>query len=261
MTQLPQCRLVARNIDPHADNAIHDDDVARRLGFAGALVPGVELVAYATRPAVLTWGREWLTSGALSLRFRRPVYDGEHVTVRACAGVLTLDVAGEARAVGRVEGPPTGPSPVRPAPDLGRFAWTALPVPPLPVSDAALPDGPLGSIEVVVDTATHLGYLEAVAEPGALYRDEGLVHPGVLLRLVNAVLMSNVVLGPWVHTASDVQMLGVAPVGASMTVHGWVTGRSERHGHHSVHYDALVLADSVPVMVVSQSAIHTLAGG
>lgn len=48
--------VVARNIDPHADNRIHDDDVAQRFGFTGALVPGVEVFAYATSPLVAAWG-------------------------------------------------------------------------------------------------------------------------------------------------------------------------------------------------------------
>ncbi|MDQ1672325.1 MAG: hypothetical protein QOC98_887, partial [Frankiaceae bacterium] len=37
-------RFVAHVIE-EAENKIHEDDVARRFGFSGALVPGVELFA------------------------------------------------------------------------------------------------------------------------------------------------------------------------------------------------------------------------
>ena len=73
----------ARNLAAESDNKIHDDDVARRFGFTGALVPGVEVFAYATQPFVAEWGEDFLTRGEIAVRFRRPVYDGEDVTVSA----------------------------------------------------------------------------------------------------------------------------------------------------------------------------------
>lgn len=63
-------RFTARNIDPHADNAIHADDVAQEYGLTAALVPGVELLAGATSPLVAAWGQQWLAHGHLGLRFR-----------------------------------------------------------------------------------------------------------------------------------------------------------------------------------------------
>lgn len=48
--------MVAVNLDPQADDRIHDDDVARRFRVAGALVPEVEAFALATAPLVQEWG-------------------------------------------------------------------------------------------------------------------------------------------------------------------------------------------------------------
>lgn len=39
-------RLVAFNTATDNDNKIHDDATARRFGFSGGLVPGVEVFAY-----------------------------------------------------------------------------------------------------------------------------------------------------------------------------------------------------------------------
>lgn len=251
--------VVARNIDPAADNRIHDDDVARRLGYEGALVPGVELFAYATSPLVARWGREWLSGGALGLRFRRPVYDGERIVVRAepdgrAWPVTVSGPDGSVRATGSAH-PPVA----RPSVDLHRYVDSPLPPALRPPVRAALPDGPLGSVTQAVSADDNAAYCAAIGEPLGLYR-EGVVHPGLLLRLVNTALMRNVELGPWIHTASSCRMLAVAPVSAPLTVHSIVTGRSARSGNEYVHYDALVLSGAAPVLEAAHSAIYSLAG-
>jgi hypothetical protein len=59
----------AVNLDPQADNRIHDDDVAQRFGFAGALVQGVEVLrAGDGPPAGRGSGRGFLAGGRLDLR-------------------------------------------------------------------------------------------------------------------------------------------------------------------------------------------------
>jgi acyl dehydratase len=247
--------LVARNIDPDADNQIHDDDVAQRYGFTGALVPGVELFAYCTSPLVAAWGVAWLSGGRLAVRFRRPVHDGETVTLsveESRDGTHGLELAGPdgtTRTVATAE--PPAPQQV---PDLARY-----PTAPLPdVPQAAPRLGSFGTVEQVAEPAACTAYLDAVAEPVPLYRDAGLVHPGLLLRLVNAALMDNVALGPWIHTASDCRFLGVARVGEHLAVRSVVTEMFERSGHSYVRYDALVLADERPVAEVRHEAIWRL---
>ncbi len=258
VTEPQPYEVVARNIDPAADNRIHDDDVAQRFGFQGALVPGVELFAYVTSPLVAAWGVDWCSAGTVSLRFRRPVYDGERVVVRteptadgAYALTLvgpdgTVRSVGAASRAGRTGAPPD-------LADAPLPAQLRLPRP------EALPDGPFGTITEPLDQAAVDAYCDAVDEPLELYRS-GVVHPGQLLRLVNAALMRNVALGPWVHTASSCRWHGAARVPAVVTVRSAVTGRTQRNGHEYVTYDALVLADGAPVLEVAHEAIYALAG-
>ena len=66
----------AFNTAAASENKIHDDAVARRFGFHGALVPGVEVYAYMAHVPVARWGRAWLEGGAADCRFLKPVYDG-----------------------------------------------------------------------------------------------------------------------------------------------------------------------------------------
>ncbi|TDG03214.1 hypothetical protein E2C05_32390, partial [Paracraurococcus ruber] len=119
-------RVRARNLSAQSENRIHDDAVARRFGFRGALVPGVELYAYACHAAVARWGRAWLEHGSAECRFLSPVHDGETVTVDATpAGeAIALAVRREATlcASGQAALPPPGQGPDAAAPP-----WQAPP--------------------------------------------------------------------------------------------------------------------------------------
>lgn len=66
-------------------NLVHTDAYARKLGFKGALVPGVTLMGYITEMLTGLFGETWFEHGALSVFFRSPVYHSEHVVI---SGVL-----------------------------------------------------------------------------------------------------------------------------------------------------------------------------
>ena len=238
---------MAVNLDPQADNRIHDDDVAQRFGFAGALVPGVEVFALASAPLVASYGEGFLAGGRMALRFRKPVYDGERVVVTAEDGVLAVTGPdGVLRATGSYD--KTAPEPVGTYEDA-----------PLPATLLAEPQvGPLGTVRMPADAAACADYVRRVGEPSPLYAE--LVHPGLLLRLVNLALMSNVALGPWIHTASDCRFLSAARTDEPVEVRSRVTELRQRNGHDYVRYDALVLASGRPIAEVQHEAIWRLAG-
>ena len=251
-------RVRARNLAPDSDNKIHDDDVAQQFGFSGALVPGVDVFAYATHPFVAAWGADFLSGGQLSIRFRRPVYDGDDITVDAAPGTgdeFALTVRGP-------EGDPRAVGSARrradTSPDLSGFAVTPPRAELLPTGPDALPLGPLGSVDEPVDDARHTAYLDGIDDLLGVYRDDGFVHPGALLRIVNELLMRNVALGPWIHTASACTFLATGRVPGVLHADGVVTDVFERNGHAYVRYDALVRCDGNPVMFVDHTAIYRL---
>ena len=248
----PPYSVTARNIDPTSDNRIHADDVAQQFGFTGALVPGVDVFAYLTAPLLAAWGPPWLSGGRIDVRFRQPVYDGEQVEVVGPTTELRLRGRdGVVRAVGSADPP---------APQQPRRVLPAMPAPTarIPTDDVAV--GPLGTIAVDVTPADNASYVDAIGEPHPHYRDNAVAHPAGLLRLVNLILMSNVELGPWIHTASDCRLLAPAVLPATLSVRGEVTELFARNDSSYVRYDALVCSDGVPVMDVAHTAIYRLAG-
>jgi hypothetical protein len=246
----------ARNLAPDSDNKIHDDTVAQQFGFTGALVPGVDVFAYATHPFVAAWGTDFLSGGRISARFRKPVYDGDVVTVSCSAGengatAMSLTAAdGEPRCVGSAW-PAHGESF-----DTTRFEVTPLPAERLPAEPGAISPGPLGSVDEPIDLDRHSSYRAGINEDLPIY--EKVAHPGALLRLVNELLVRNVALGPWIHMSSDCLFMGLAQVPDVLHADGIVTDVFERNGHHYVRYDALVSCGGTPVALVDHIAIYRL---
>jgi len=107
-------RVSAYNTSKHSENKMHDDTVAKRYGFSGGLVPGVDVMAYMMHLPVAKWGRAFLERGLLEARFVKPVYDGEltDVTGEESNGVLAIQVEsrGELCATGSASLPAAVPS-------------------------------------------------------------------------------------------------------------------------------------------------------
>src|SRR4029079_3476070 len=92
--RLETWRVAAYNTAKQSENKMHDDTVARRFGFSGGLVPGVDVFAYMMHVPVARWGRDSRSRGLIEARFIKPVYDGETADVDATEhnGVLTIEV-------------------------------------------------------------------------------------------------------------------------------------------------------------------------
>src|SRR6202012_6013604 len=93
-SRLQTYRVQAYTTAKLSENKMHDDTVAKRFGFSGGLVPGVDVMAYMMHLPVARWGRAFLERGLIEARFVKPVYDGEmaHVTGEVRDGVMTIAV-------------------------------------------------------------------------------------------------------------------------------------------------------------------------
>jgi hypothetical protein len=89
-----------------------------------------------------------------------------------------------------------------------------------------------------------------------IFREEGLAHPGWILRDANYVLSANVVLGPWIHVSSTVQHHGLVHDGDELSARAIVTAEWERKGHRFVTLDVLHLVGDRPVARSEHTAIY-----
>jgi acyl dehydratase len=248
-------RVKAFNTAQASENRIHSDAIALRFGFTRGLVPGVDVYAYMTHLPVLRWGEAFLAGGWLSCRFVAPVCDGDDAIVSAVATsagidlfVHSLGAVCATGAAGLLAAAPTLPvlaAAVSPAADRRP-----------PASEATLAVGtPFASSAELMGSGMVTQYLRDVRETNRLFAQTGLLHPGLILRACNQLLMENVVLGPWIHTGSEVRNLGLARVGANLSARGVVAVNDVRKGHHFVELDVVVRADDAPVALVRHVAI------
>src|SRR5262249_7092713 len=151
-------RVEAYNLSHASENKIHDDTVARQFGFAGGLVPGVEVFAYACHPAVEKFGRSWLERGQMECRFLKPVYDGRIATVTAQETPAGLDLTLECDGVLCATGNAALPERASMAPQPDKYERRAPPAPDKrpPADEASLATGTWLGITPVPVTEEYL---------------------------------------------------------------------------------------------------------
>lgn len=251
--------VTAFNASKHSENRMHDDTVAKKFGFAGGLVAGVEVFAYMGHAPLDAWGRAFLERGRMEGRFLKPVYDGDTATVTATGADAGLDLRIESRGILCGTGHATLPSSA-PAIRIGDYQeGTPPPHEDRPeIGAASYPIGAwLGIRPNTVTKDIHAQYLRDICEEDSIYAREDILHPGILLRCANWVLMQNVRLGPWIHVGSTLRQIAPGAVGDTLTIRARVTGNSERKGHKFVDLDALVVANgTTPLAHILHTAIY-----
>jgi acyl dehydratase len=251
----------ARNAATASENKIHHDDVARRYGFTGGLVPGVTVYAYMAHPVVEVLGRRWLEHGTMAARFVRPCYDGDEIAVDAVLEDDALELTARRGDEVIATGAAALPSPAASPPPIAEYPAAPLPAERPPATRATLAAcDPLGSWEATFRAEHAPAFLDEIDEELALFRAVGIAHPGYLLLSANWVLGGNVRLGPWMHVGSEVTNYGVVTDGERVSTRGRIAGLFERKGHHFAELDLLLVADEIrPVQHVRHTAIYDIA--
>jgi acyl dehydratase len=236
---------------------MHDDTVARRFGFSGGLVPGVDVMAYMMHLPVARWGRAFLERGLIEARFVKPVYDGETALVRGTEqdGGIAIEV--ESRGELCASGSASLPDHVPPV-DLGHYVETAPASIRLPVNSSSYELGQwLGTAPRSWAGKASREYLAEVRETDPIFARHHLVHPGVLQRIMNKVLVDNAILGPWIHVGSRMQLQAAAGSDDQLAARAKVTGNYDKKGHRFVELDALIVANgTTPVAHCHHVAIY-----
>lgn len=249
----PRTDLVIRLDDnPRYKGSVHEDATARAMGFRAALVPGAFLYGHMSRLALEAWGVAWVERGAMTSRFRKPVYNGDAVTLVASEpvekdGLVTVDVAmhgpdGEvcSGSVSLPHAPPVPPSPAD---------WPMLPVPETrrPVAPGGMTPGLRGSTAAAVLTVADIRESRsAFDERHPFYEATRIAHSGCLMRLAMREVNSAFAFpSPVVLTACSTQHFAPVRAGARLAVSSVVAEEFERRGRRFFVSDEVLVADGV----------------
>ncbi len=268
MAGLEGARGIAWNPVPDSENQIHGDDLARRFGFRGGLVPGVCVSAYLLEPAVRAWGMEWLTRGGAECAVMHPVYDGEPFEV-------VLDDAGDDFYAARLLGPEGEPcaharvsmpsergdppamrgdpiiEPGHPRPDASRAVFERLRGEGLGAMRARWPEA-----EILQYTRDPDDMPPPLALDG-----EGWANPAFLLGLSNWALAANVHMNPWVHLQTEHRSFAPIARGTDLIVEQEIVDLFEKKGHEFVDVELAVFgARGEPHAWIRLRAIYRLRG-
>jgi hypothetical protein len=258
--------------EPHSDversehdrqaGGIHDDTVAQRYGYQGALVPGI-LICGQTMPALVEiWGKDWLRRGRMAMKHIRPAFDREELT--ACFR-LTEDDAGKHAEIVVMR----GMTPVaigdaalpKTAPEIpADFPRIALDIPEqLPLAEPGIlqPGQLLFTHPTLMDAAEHDLCLRRI---GGNSRDwpHGTIHPYVYQHLTSHDAISSFAYStPGIHVAGDTQMLDWEAPGETLVSTGRVAAVYERKGHHYFDTEQLVQTTAGrPIALCRRSVIY-----
>ncbi len=240
-------RVVARNLAAEEAFSIHDDAKARAAGYAGGLVTGVTILGYVTRALEERFGRAWLARGRVSIRFRRPVYDGQPLDIRLPErnGALAIEVYGpdgERAAEGAASlAPPTTPE-ARP--------WRRIiPTPPperagdrLLTYEDLTPGLDLVPLPVRLATDLVRRWTEEIGDEQPWYSETPPpVHPAQFARIPIELLHRAMGRRPTIHVASEIEYLAEARADQEFLTYAYVLETYERKGQGYLVIDALTV--------------------
>jgi hypothetical protein len=206
-------------------------------------------------------GREWLERGAMSAKFIKPVYDGEKVQARATIvnndpiemRLELLNQSGKLCAIGSAVLPTSSP-----APDPNGYPFRPLAqLRPASIASFSIGDT-LGSFKFDLDLKGEMPkFLDNVVETSPIY--DSTCHPAFWITQANEILMRNIALGPWIHTASDARHYTLARDGERLSLRGRVIDLYERRGHELIVADLGLFGEADrPVAHIEHTAIIKL---
>lgn len=233
----------ARNLPEHATNPIHTDAGARAAGFENALVAGVTSYAYCLHPVVEHFGLDWVGTGTSEVRFRAPVFDGDHVSfdLEATAeGEVTVSAHTDRGA----------------KPHVVVRAWQPGAT-GAPAMNRDRPGERLEAIRTLLVGEYGPGYASRAGDDLMVFDHRKIVHPAVWTALANRVFHTQVVRGSWIHTRSVVHHHGFAYEGETATTETTVVERFVRSGERAIA-DVVITVGDRPVATIEHEAIIDL---
>lgn len=257
---MSQYQVVARNYSESSENKIHSDDIAKKYGFRGALVPGVAVYGHLCHPLVDTLGEQWLAHSTDSLRLLKPTYDGETVNLQytveddqhkvtshndsgELTAVLTSKLPGELPEIGKADLFENEPK----KPERVEITW-----------DSVVLEQPFTPWEVTLAAEANAKYTREVDDQAALYQN-GVAHPHLLLSLANTALTNEYFMPTWIHAGSDTTHRQLLRVDDTITVRCVPVEKWRNKGHEFIRVYITYTRDNEITTEIMHTAIFKLA--
>ncbi|MCP5179302.1 MAG: hypothetical protein R3E84_07605 [Pseudomonadales bacterium] len=252
--------VTAENHATSSENRIHSDDIAARLGFRGALVPGVAVFGYMTHPLVETFGEDWLTRNVSDVRFLKPAYVDDRLAISVAPQGDGLQVnchndQGELLAVMATQMPEVLP------PELDATAFAARETNARRVTiewDRIELNHPFPVFHWSTDARSNDRNAMQVADTLPHYRT--FVHPHWFLGIANFMLVRQFVMPAWIHVGSNITIRRPLLVDRDVDVLAVPLEKWKKKGHEFVRL-AIRYQDGDGVLAdVLHTAIYRVAG-
>jgi len=252
--------VVAENHAAASENRIHSDEIASRLGFRGALVPGVAVYGYMTHPLVERFGAQWLSSHQSSVRFLKPAYEGEElrivmgeiddryeVTCHSPRDELLAILDSSMPAGSR---PAEQPAVFSSAPierDRVTIAWDTIDL-----------EHPFPVWHWRAESAGNATYAAQVADRLDIY--SRFIHPHWALATANYVLVRAFIMPAWIHVGSEISQYRPFLVDSQIDVQAAPLEKWTRKGHEFVRLCIRYSDAGGLACQVDHTAIYKVAG-
>lgn len=226
--------VVARNFSEAHENKIHSDEIARKYGFKGALVPGVAVWGHLTHPLAERFGEQWLSRSLSETRFFKPAYHGDRLiitTEESDGGFLVQGHNDEGTLLAEIR---TRLPEEMPAPeDQSLFEQPRRAAERVEMNwDSVVEKEPFPEWHFQVITDENQRYASEIADTLPLYQH--VAHPHWLLSVANQTLTREYQMPAWIHVGSEVRFRELVRVGDTLAVNTVPVEKWERKGHQFV---------------------------
>jgi acyl dehydratase len=251
-------QVVARNYSEASENRIHSDDIARRYGFRGALVPGVAVYGYLTYPLVERLGESWLAQSSSSVRLQKPAYEGDRLSIdlteqdgrlsSRCTnqeGDLLAELISDTGPVADLQSQAVFDAAPKPAERI-EMAW-----------DTVVEGQPFSAWHWQITEDANRTFAERVDDELPVYRTAA--HPHWLLGIANRALTREYVMPAWIHVSSEIRFHELLKVGDTVKVRAVPLEKWERKGHQFVKLYLVYQRDSEITTEIFHTAIFRVA--
>jgi hypothetical protein len=210
----------------------------------GDHVMGAAVAAWLAQFPLRRWGRDWVESGEMTMRFRRHLSSGDALTIEL---MHTDSMAIEVRGVdGNLYSDATAAARVaQPLASVDRFEWRPRPDPLTPPDPEHLDDLVLGSERFTFDADRDLAFTTVIGDHW--WQEHRAAHPTWLISAANGLLRNNLDFadGRWVHAGATVQHFGVIESGSVIDLYGRFTRLFVANGRDFAEVDFLFSVDNV----------------